>query len=53
MADHNVPTTDRSQGIADPISRLQVETLDANAKEHSLTYFSMRDKRQGKAARAG
>ncbi|HEV2609585.1 MAG TPA: 3-isopropylmalate dehydratase large subunit [Noviherbaspirillum sp.] len=47
VADHNVPTTDRINGIADPVSRLQVETLDANAKEHSLTYFSMRDKRQG------
>ena len=47
VADHNVPTTDRANGIADPISRLQVETLDANAKEHNLTYFNMSDKRQG------
>jgi 3-isopropylmalate/(R)-2-methylmalate dehydratase large subunit len=47
VADHNVPTTDRAGGITDPISRLQVETLDANAKEYGLTYFSMRDKRQG------
>lgn len=47
VADHNVPTTNREGGIADPVSRLQVETLDANAKEHGLTYFSMRDKRQG------
>jgi 3-isopropylmalate/(R)-2-methylmalate dehydratase large subunit len=47
VADHNVPTTDRVNGIADPISRLQVETLDANAKEYGLTYFNMRDKRQG------
>uniref|UniRef100_UPI0025803A4E aconitase family protein n=1 Tax=Herbaspirillum sp. UBA812 TaxID=1946590 RepID=UPI0025803A4E len=47
VADHNVPTTDRAQGIADPISRLQVETLDGNAKEFSLTYFGMNDKRQG------
>jgi 3-isopropylmalate/(R)-2-methylmalate dehydratase large subunit len=47
VADHNVPTTDRSQGIADPTSRLQVETLDHNAHEYGLTYFSMRDKRQG------
>ncbi|SNT20627.1 3-isopropylmalate/(R)-2-methylmalate dehydratase large subunit [Noviherbaspirillum humi] len=47
VADHNVPTTNRDEGIADPVSRLQVETLDANAKEHKLTYFSMRDKRQG------
>ena len=47
VADHNVPTTDRAQGIADPVSRLQVETLDANTKEYGFTYFSMRDKRQG------
>jgi 3-isopropylmalate/(R)-2-methylmalate dehydratase large subunit len=47
VADHNVPTTGRAQGIADPISRLQVETLDANAKSFGLTYFNMNDKRQG------
>ncbi len=47
VADHNVPTTNREGGIADPVSRLQVETLDANAKEYGLTYFNMRDKRQG------
>jgi 3-isopropylmalate/(R)-2-methylmalate dehydratase large subunit len=47
VADHNVPTTNRAEGIADPVSRLQVETLDANAKQYGLTYFSMRDKRQG------
>ncbi|MFC7513933.1 3-isopropylmalate dehydratase large subunit [Herbaspirillum sp. GCM10030257] len=47
VADHNVPTTDRANGIADPVSRLQVETLDANAKEYGLTYFGMQDKRQG------
>ncbi len=47
VADHNVPTTHRDEGIADPVSRLQVETLDANAKEYGLTYFNMRDKRQG------
>jgi 3-isopropylmalate/(R)-2-methylmalate dehydratase large subunit len=47
VADHNVPTTQRSEGITDPISRLQVETLDANAREYGLTYFSMRDRRQG------
>ena len=47
VADHNVPTTDRAQGIADPTSRLQVETLDANAKEFGLTYFNMNDLRQG------
>jgi 3-isopropylmalate/(R)-2-methylmalate dehydratase large subunit len=47
VADHNVPTTNRANGIADPTSRLQVETLDANAKEYDLTYFGMNDKRQG------
>ena len=47
VADHNVPTTHRSEGIADPISRLQVETLDHNAQEYGLTYFNMNDRRQG------
>lgn len=47
VVDHNVPTTDRSQGIADPTSRLQVETLDKNAKAHGLTYFDIKDLRQG------
>ena len=47
VADHNVPTTDRAEGIADPISRLQVETLDQNASTYHLTYFNMRDRRQG------
>ena len=47
VADHNVPTTNRANGIADPISRLQVETLDENAKTYGLTYFGMNDKRQG------
>ena len=47
VADHNVPTTDRAGGILDPVSRLQVETLDANAKTYGLTYFNMNDKRQG------
>src|SRR4051794_20369470 len=49
-ADHNVPTTpNRAQvGIADPISRLQVETLDQNVgKFHVKTYFGMNDRRQG------
>jgi len=49
-ADHNVPTTaDRVEaGIADPISRLQVETLDKNVdKFHVKTYFGMKDRRQG------
>ncbi|MGA1228132.1 MAG: 3-isopropylmalate dehydratase large subunit [Burkholderiaceae bacterium] len=47
VVDHNVPTTDRSKGISDPISRLQVETLDANAAAHRITYFGLRDHRQG------
>jgi len=47
VADHNVPTTHRAEGIADPVSRLQVETLDANAKAYGLKYFDMRDPRQG------
>jgi 3-isopropylmalate/(R)-2-methylmalate dehydratase large subunit len=47
VADHNVPTTSRIDGIADPVSRLQVETLDKNAKNYGLTYFNMNDKRQG------
>ncbi|HET9652679.1 MAG TPA: 3-isopropylmalate dehydratase large subunit [Usitatibacter sp.] len=49
-ADHNVPTTpNRAEvGIADPISRLQVDTLDANVdKFHVKTYFGMKDRRQG------
>jgi 3-isopropylmalate/(R)-2-methylmalate dehydratase large subunit len=47
-ADHNVPTTSRKEGIADPISRLQVETLDKNIdKFHVSAYFGMNDSRQG------
>ncbi len=47
VPDHNVPTTDRSQGITDPLSRLQVETLDANCAEFGVTEFNMNDIRQG------
>ncbi len=47
VPDHNVPTTGRAQGIADPISRLQVETLDANCREFALLEFPMQDVRQG------
>jgi 3-isopropylmalate/(R)-2-methylmalate dehydratase large subunit len=47
VSDHNVPTTDRSHGIADPISRLQVETLDANCDKWGVTQFKMNDLRQG------
>ncbi|MCH7554147.1 MAG: 3-isopropylmalate dehydratase large subunit, partial [Chloroflexi bacterium] len=46
-ADHNVPTTDRSKPIADEISRKQIETLDANAKEFGFTYYDMRAPDQG------
>ena len=45
--DHNVPTTDRSAGITDPIARLQVETLDQNCIDFGLTEFGMDDIRQG------
>jgi 3-isopropylmalate/(R)-2-methylmalate dehydratase large subunit len=45
--DHNVPTTDRSAGISDPVSRLQVETLDSNCSEFGITEFDMADQRQG------
>ncbi len=47
VADHNVPTTDRSQGISDPVSRLQVDTLDQNCDELGITEFKMNDLRQG------
>jgi len=47
VADHNVPTTDRSDGIQDPISRLQVDTLDQNCDELGITQFKMNDLRQG------
>jgi 3-isopropylmalate/(R)-2-methylmalate dehydratase large subunit len=50
VVDHNVPTTDRSEGVAgitDEIARLQVETLDLNARTHHLTYFDIADRRQG------
>jgi len=42
-----VPTTDRSQGIVDPTSRLQVDTLDKNCDRQGITQFKMNDKRQG------
>ena len=47
VADHNVPTNNRDKGIADPISRLQVETLDKNCVEFGITEFGMNDIRQG------
>ena len=47
VSDHNVPTTDRSQGIADPISKLQVDTLDQNCDVFGITQYKMNDTRQG------
>jgi 3-isopropylmalate/(R)-2-methylmalate dehydratase large subunit len=47
VVDHNVPTTDRSKGIADPESRTQVETLAENAREFGIEYYNELDKRQG------
>ena len=50
VPDHNVPTTPRAGGIGDiedPVSRTQVETLDANARELGLAYFPINDVRQG------
>src|SRR5215469_5647032 len=47
VADHNVPTTDRSHGIEEPESRLQVETLEKNVKEFGIPYYGMTDIRQG------
>ena len=47
VADHNIPTTDRSEGIADEESRIQVEALESNAAEFGVPYFGMNDIRQG------
>ncbi|WP_439542417.1 3-isopropylmalate dehydratase large subunit [Hyphomicrobium sp.] len=47
VVDHNVPTTDRTKGIADEDSRIQVETLAMNARDFGVEYFHERDKRQG------
>jgi len=47
VPDHNVPTTDRSIGITDPVAKLQVETLDNNCKSFGLVEFTMDDIRQG------
>ena len=47
VVDHNVPTTDRSHGIADPESRTQVQALAENAREFGIEYFDELDKRQG------
>ncbi len=47
VADHNVPTLNRDRGIADPVSRLQVETLDRNCTEYKIVEFRLADSRQG------
>jgi len=47
VADHNVPTTDRSKGIDDKDSKIQVDTLEKNCKEFEIELFGMKDKRQG------
>jgi len=47
VPDHNVPTTDRSKGIVEEMSRIQVETLDKNARDFGVRYFPMDDVRQG------
>ncbi len=47
VADHNIPTTDRSKGIADEESRIQVETLEENVKAFGVPYFPVMDVRQG------
>ena len=47
VADHNVPTTDRSKGIVDDESRIQVETLEKNCADFGVPYYSMDDIRQG------
>jgi len=47
VPDHNVPTTDRSKGIDDEESRIQVETLRKNCKEFGVELFDVNDKRQG------
>ena len=43
VADHNVPTTDRSKGISDEESKIQVDTLDINCKEFGVQLFGMND----------
>ncbi len=47
VSDHNVPTTARNEGITDPVSRLQVETLDKNCENYGITQYRMNDRRQG------
>jgi 3-isopropylmalate/(R)-2-methylmalate dehydratase large subunit len=47
VADHNVPTANRSKGIDDEESKIQVNTLEKNCKEFGIEFFGMKDKRQG------
>jgi len=47
VADHNIPTKDREKGIDNPISALQIQTLEENCKEFKIPYISMEDHRQG------
>ena len=47
VPDHNVPTTDRSRGVDDPESKLQLDTLDHNVREFGVPYFPIDDIRQG------
>ncbi|WP_306225040.1 3-isopropylmalate dehydratase large subunit [Bosea beijingensis] len=47
VVDHNIPTTDRTKGIAEEESRIQVEALAKNARDFGVEYFNELDKRQG------
>ncbi len=47
VSDHNVPTTDRSEPIKDPVAKLQLDTLDDNCAEWEITQFDINDPRQG------
>jgi len=47
VPDHNVPTTDRTVGIADPLSAKQIQTLEENCHDFGITLFGMNDIRQG------
>jgi 3-isopropylmalate/(R)-2-methylmalate dehydratase large subunit len=47
VPDHNVPTTDRTVGIADPLSAKQIQTLEENCRDFDITLFGMKDIRQG------
>jgi len=47
VADHNVPTSNRSQGINDQESKTQIDELEKNCKEFGIQLFDMKDKRQG------